>query len=109
MDWDVFQRTEITTTTLDAQVPNVPYLRIKIVNTTPNPVWYVYLIDYVDRIGAVGEFLSEADALCNMDKFIELAVEEYDAKYGKTTVIKFVNGELKCIVPEKSSFSVILE
>ena len=112
MDWDAFKRTEVTTTTLEAPVPNVGYLRIKIENTTPDPVWYVYLIDYDDNIGAVGEFLSEAGALYNMDKFIELAVAAYaakHAKYGKMPVIKFVDGELKCIVPEKADWEVAIE
>ena len=107
-----FTRTENTTTTLDARVPNTNHLYLRIVNTTPNPMWNVYLIDYDDSIGAVGEFESEADALNNMDKFVELAIPAYNAKhakYGSTPVIKFVNGELKCIVPELDDWEDILE
>ena len=112
MDWNAFKRTQVRATTLEAPVPNVPYLRLKIENSTPDPIWYVYLYDYDDNIGAVGEFPSEVIALNSIDKFIELALPAYaakHAKYGKMPVIKIVDGEPKCFVPEKADWEVAME
>ena len=85
------------------EIVNTNRLSVIPTETNNDPIWYIYLIDYDDNIGVIGEFPSEIEAIVHIDDFIRLATPLYSqklAKYGRTPIITLKGDELIVTIPE---------